>query len=233
MSTTVVSPGQGTWIAEVYRAGAVEGSGHGCEIVLKFEPDAQLKIALIQVVTSSIKNGKNYDAINIEYASKHPVLAGTKIKALAGRSTGVSHLDRDPASSNPIYGAPDLGKGAELKDTPAGDRSVTAPPAREIAYCLGEGASHEPAKLYDGPVYKNPRDGDCMCFETGALCIDGGLEGTWLGTVTWGWERRNGVIFTVPLVGCATPSREFVDSLKKWNDSKSTKDVASIPVPFP
>jgi hypothetical protein len=80
----------------VYSAGAAKDRGYGREIILSFEPDAQLncgKIALIQVMISSIKNGKNYDAVNIDYVARHTRhLSGAKVKAMADRSTGVSRL---------------------------------------------------------------------------------------------------------------------------------------------
>jgi hypothetical protein len=231
--------GRGTWDTDVYEPVDIPGKGRGCQILLSFDPDDDVgcsKIGLVQVVTSSIMTGLDFDAINTAQL-RQGTIVGNKAHTKASRSTGSSHVDRESSFNNPIYGAPDLDEGVDIRKTKRGDLNVGPPPNSRGTYCLGRSKtlwkSKRPPSCYDAPVFAGPHDGDQMIFETGAVCLKGDHKGTWLGSVTWGWQKTRGVISVIPLHSHNSPCRDFVESLQQWNGSKSSENRSSIVVPIP
>jgi hypothetical protein len=60
-------------------------------------------------------------------------------------------------------------------------------------------------------------------FEVAAICVDGDLKGTYLGTTTWTWAQDKGGTPTVSLGGTSRgqPSQNFLDAVSKWDANHS------------
>lgn len=71
-------------------------------------------------------------------------------------------------------------------------------------------------------------------FETTALAVKGVQEGTFYGSVEWGWEKdADGNVTKLPLklVSKDVPSRVFSRASARWNISKTSKGKETIPLP--
>lgn len=218
----------GEWVAQGY-APAVESNGSGCKITVQFKPNKLVKsqkIALIQVVTSNIKDAKNYDEINKRDAAKTG--AGGAVKAKASRSDGKGHLDRVHTATNPIYGAPDVT--GTIDKTP--QAAAFNPPT--VSFHLGDTKKKEAAQLHDMPVSTPIQDKDHMHFETAAFSIDGDQKFVWYGSVSWGYDIGGTTPKLRPfeVASMATPTNHFIELCKIWNTSKDSADRPSTVIPL-
>ncbi len=73
-------------------------------------------------------------------------------------------------------------------------------------------------------------------FESTALVLEGPLEGTYLGSVNWGYTRAaksNAVLDPDPITKSSegAPSKVFFDAAKKWNETQyNTNDPVNLPI---
>lgn len=200
----------GQWSTEDYKK-FTNATQRGCEIKLLFKPNDLVdspKIGLTQSVTP-IKNGSQ-SAVRPEVASR----SNTAAEGDAGR-----YHDRAAERTNPIYGMANptgadtsLGSGTETGNSHWGKRVVNAGTV-----------DAEDAWLWDQPK-RGYSAGDTlsMTFETTAVSVEGPQQGTYYGSVEWGFTvdaADNHTLLPLRVVRMGTPSAEFMTSARKWNDA--------------
>jgi hypothetical protein len=112
------------------------------------------------------------------------------------------------------------------------------------------GGKVTPASLTDRPGFAadQPHASKVVSWhaETAAIVLDGPMEGTYLGSIRWGWESqpvKDGVPKVrldpeeIELTGEGLPSVAFLQAGLGWNRTREATDVtgtyALIPVPLP
>lgn len=172
---------------------------------------------------------------------------------VTGRSTTLEdhgeegrYLDRAAQRENPMYGVnnqaagtlnPQLGDGANAANSRWGHRTV-----------LPDGTVDEAeAYLYDKPS-RNRAVTDAAAgkgqtvshqFETTALCVEGELAGTYLGSVQWGYQvdaDNNYSLTPFAVVSMGAPTQQFMAAAQLWNDATvdmgggATADTIDLPI---
>ena len=159
------------------------------------------------------------------------------------------HTDRAGGRENPMYGVdnqapaapgaakPKLGGGANAANSRWGHRTVLPDSTVDQAK----------AYLYDGPSMNrsvtNPATGEGQIvrqeFETTALCVEGKLAGTYLGSVRWGYEvdaANNYTLFPFSMISMGAPTQTFMGAAQLWNDATvdmgggTSADTIDLPV---
>jgi hypothetical protein len=90
------------------------------------------------------------------------------------------------------------------------------------------------AELHDTPQLPNRTKNAEQRFETTAVAIDGAQNGTYYGSVQWGWQTNNKGRFTrLPLkvISQAVPSSTFMKAAEIWNPSATSAGVANLALP--
>jgi hypothetical protein len=190
---------------------------YGVEIDLQFDPNEKVnatKIGLVQMVKER-GNGKI------------PLFTPT----IAARTTadGESIDSKDP-NNNPVYGAPNLRRGAGLEETNAG-------PGPGNNYSLGFRKKdnsgnwvEKNASLYDRPTMDGHVGTSYQIFETTALALEGAQKGMYYGSVRWGWIA-GGTTFVklhLDLTSISNlPTDDFFEAAQKWNDGKERGTIVT------
>ncbi len=213
------------------------GTPVGVEMYLKFEPGVEARADLIgmsQALEARIRGARRTDGIRGVH------------QASSGVGTGY-YIDRNEGYPNPLYPTRKPvkagGNAANLTDydTSSIDEMTAAEQAAEAAATgirgqryegwgkhgyrkLVNGAwTTEPAELYDVPMIAPPPPSTEQIFETAALAIAGPQEGTYYGSVEWGWRTdAKGTFTRLPLraVSQGVPSVNFLTAASVWNPSK-------------
>lgn len=196
--------------------------GSGVEIRLWFNPEELVvcpKIGLTQTINAQ-KNGAQ-SAVRPEVTGR----SNTAAEGDQGR-----YLDRAAERTNPMYGtdnaAPDaahLGGSNNLQgQTPAGAAQALSDFGHRNRKPDGTFDVKE-AMLYDTPARGwAPGDTGFHTFETTALCVEGDMQGVYLGSVTWGYDVANGVVTQRPLGlgSMGVPTSQFMAAANKWNTAQ-------------
>ena len=226
----------GSWDTIKYDLVRKEGDRDvtGLDISLKFIPedpvDAEL-IGLTQTVRPIRKGNPRF----VEDSSKRRATrAGEQ-----GIEKGV-HIDQ-PQTANPLYATTETGPTDTLASTPI------APPGISVTGEVRELGQHgwhyrdatrmllhQDAILNDNPLFRDPAPHSSQTFETTALAIKGRQEGTYYGSVKWGWETdTSGTLSQIPLsvVAAGVPSATFMRAAELWNAAKTSTGEATIDLP--
>lgn len=215
----------------------------GADIKLTFLPNQLVKdtkpksIGLIQTVRSMKSTEKGTKESSTPEDS--PNKKGFKLDASEGEEGwGIDKRDLSDqgyVNTNPLYAA-------ENKRNESPERlSETNPSMGLGTHWYSFFKEDKPAELYDKPrcVLEYPQQEREMKFEVAALIIDGELEGTYLGSVEWGWEKKKGqkTILQPPAikrVSKGVPSRNFRKASYKWNTwnegKREGEDVVEVPI---
>jgi hypothetical protein len=89
--------------------------------------------------------------------------------------------------------------------------------------------------LKDTPTLPSALKESSQVFETTALAVKGVQEGTFYGSVQWGWEKdAAGNVTKLPLTLVSTdvPSSVFATTSEIWNKAKTSKGEETIDVPI-
>lgn len=246
----------GTWDTETYELRKDKARGkdydpdlgvRGIDIVLKFDPGDNVdadKIGLVQSVQAVVDGSTSFT----DPTKESRAIDDTEAEELdtggpAGETDEGTAIDRLKTRNNPIYGSPSLEDGEGLKDTPMDNNSSGDPTNVGVnaTYQLGyrkksgDAWSEQDAKLSDKPTRGNAAKDSRHIFETTALAIDGKQNGTYYGSVRWGWRTDSGGTFTkLPLevVSEGVPSSTFLKAAEKWNNNTSSTgdDTADLPL---
>jgi hypothetical protein len=191
----------------------------GVEMHVEFEPGAVVdakKIGMVQSI-KAVGDGK-------------PILTDPSQESRyvkSGPGEGY-RTDRVTPRTNPIYGADSLGPGKGLADTaptnaPPGTTPSPANATYELGYHYDDSGTlkQKNAWMYDAPT-RAASPNSSMTFETTALAIDGAQQGTYYGSVKWGWERgADNVLKKIDfaVVSQGAPSQNFLAPASAWNNA--------------
>ncbi len=202
------------------------GGEYGIDAVLQFDPDrtkvnAKL-IGLIQSVRLQL-GGTATGHFPIEQTRRVP--SGT------GEGSQIDRLGKRPYG-NPLFATTTAGASDKLGDTP------TLPKWGQHGFNYKEGGTlkHQEAILKDDPNLRNRGPNSGQQFETTALAIDGvnPKTGTYMGSVTWGWNVDGAGKFTkqpLKLQSKGNPSAGFVAAAKQWNKTSVGGTIKTIADP--
>ncbi len=192
------------------------GQERGVEITLKFEPGDNVDAKKIGL-TQSVKDYKNNKPNFIDPSDPQKIVD-------KGQGAGYT-VDRIFDKNNPIYGTPDLKSGEGLDKSAETNVNSTY----ELGYRYQDAGTlkKKDAWLYDQPQSSISNDSG-QVFETTALAIEGAQQGTYYGSVQWGWTRDSAGKFTqlpLTLVSQSVPSQNFLAPAAKWNAAKTRGTV--------
>lgn len=216
----------GTWDTTKYEAWGPKRPdyfsplGVGAEIALNFMPGKGSpfgsKIGLIQTVT----------------ATKDGVPDPTGMEAVALNNSGTA-IDRIEGSTSPVYGVDNtpLKKAQKLNDNLNKEGENTY----GVRNLIG---NNQAAKLWDMPSSDVSEKALILkTFETAAVVLEGKNKGTYLGSVSWGYESPSGKKepelkpTTLTMSSFGTPTQEFQNAAEEWNDAKGPEDDNLVKVP--
>jgi len=196
----------------------------GVDIDLHFAPGDKVnakQIGTTQIVKSADK-GKNI-AINAAVKDRNiPV----------GQPGEGFHVDQAPHNRNPMYAV----ENAPATDTKLTDKAANATWGQHgFRYKDATGAEKiQDATLKDTPQLPGRGADASQKFETTALAIEGEQQGTYYGSVQWGWETDAAGTFTkLPLtvVSNDAPSAIFGAAAQQWNTTKTSTGANALSLP--
>lgn len=245
----------GDWYDDTYVLTSSGAKRRGVDMVLRFKPNANVNAELIGLTQSvqTIHDGNPFFPNSDSFYERRAI---SSTDAITNTRTGLTdegtRIDRLKDRNNPIYGSRTATTGEGLQDTPM-DNNSTSNPTRvglgsrdsnaNATYQLGfhyrnkSGLQKQDARLADGPsigsvdVSKN----SAQIFETAALALKGHDQGTYFGSVQWGWRTdASGNHTKIPfrVVSEGVPSSTFLKAAEKWNTSKSSSNAATLDLPL-
>lgn len=215
------------------------GAGIGCEMYLRFKPGDSVdstKIGLVQTVKST-------------EAGAHVALnAGKAAQDVTSGPGKHFHIDQHASVANPLYATeeapaakvgrmgawPTLHHAAELSAPQKAASDATG--VKGISYGgfgqhgfrkkVGPDWKIQAAQVRDNPTLPGSagKANSGQQFETAALAVEGAQQGSYYGSVEWGWRRDGGSAFKLldfKIVSMGSPSERFNASARKWNKSKT------------
>jgi hypothetical protein len=205
----------------------------GLDIELNFTPEDPVDAELIGL-TQTVRLYREGKPLFVEESFEGRATPDEK-----GVEKGV-HIDQ-PETANPLYATGEAATGDTLASTrlqgPAVsvEHEVRDPGQHGWHYRDASGApQHQDAILRDKPVLRIPAKNSGQIFETTALAIKGHQEGTYYGSVKWGWETdEDGTLTQLPLSvhAMGVPSATFMRAAELWNKATTSKGAATIDLP--
>ena len=196
----------------------------GVNIVLRFKPgkyvNAEL-IGMVQMVTS--KDAGKVVAVN-ETVKARSIPAG---KAGEG-----AHIDLLAAFGNPLYATTAPGVKDKLADTPTS--AGWGQHGWRFTDKAGNLQKQDPL-LKDTPALDPHGPDSSQVFETTAVAVKGVQEGTWYGSVRWGWRSDAANMFSklpLTLVSKDIPTGTFATAAGLWAAKPTSTGAATIPLPM-
>ena len=217
----------GEFKADEYKVAKVMGYDSQIEFFLRFTPgkkaDAE-KIGLVQIVKATDDAGTQF----LDPASSQRAADGWAVDTNAKSRNPIyfTHHERPPKQNQNDLGSWPDWKLKKLKPKvakQAGDRYMGLGQYGH-RYQKGGTWQSQDAELYDSPTFFNRSNNYQLLFETAAIAVAGRQKGRWYGSVTWGGKRdKKGkfTIFPMKLGGKNLPSKQFLKTAKKWNESKT------------
>lgn len=213
----------------------VRPDNRGARIKLMFTPGELVecpKLGLVQTATTQ-KNGAEY---NVGSAARQTEQRGRSLTSGEEQEQGISgrHIDRTAERTNPMYG---------MNNAPSGSTSLGSSTEQANAHWgkrvrKQDGTyDTDPAWLTDGPSLNAAGVASTQQFETTALCVEGDMSGTYLGSVRWGYNKdTSDVITLIPfaLVSMGVPTTSWMRAAGKWNSTTTSvggTDEANLQLP--
>jgi hypothetical protein len=203
----------------------------GVAIDLEFHPNDKVDAELIGM-TQSVLTIKKGAPFLIGGPKEQAVF---KQRAVADKVVGAGRrIDQaaDTEHANPLYAAGLTG---------AKDRLATTKVEKGFGHYgwrftdKGGKLHKREALLPDAPRLATEKVQASQTFETTAVAVKGTQEGTYYGSVSWGWERdAAGVVKRLPLtrVSKDVPSGAFTAAARKWATSKTIGGNKTIGLPI-
>ena len=198
---------------------------------LMFEPnqyvDAEL-IGMVQTVRStSLRLREPIGAHMFEHRRR--ARGVRKRSDSRGESGWGTKIDQFPTQTNPLYAAHHRYQADTLAKTPM-DPEHGEPGWH---YMHNNTLEEHPARLIDKPSVGKGSNDVKYEFETTALAVKGVQEGTFYGSVKWGFEKKEGVVTELPLslVSNDVPSRVFSRASARWDIAKTSKGKETLFLP--
>jgi hypothetical protein len=201
----------------------------GVEIELRFKPNEKVdakKIGMLQTARAQEKG----TPVAIGTGAEQATLKSRMIQA--GRSGAGTAIDHLATHGTPLYAEKVPAPGARLGATPTnpdwgrhGWRFLDTSGALQKRDAL----------LKDKPKLRSTRVESEQTFESTALAVGGTQEGTYYGSVSWGWTKNAaGLVSKLPFtrVSKDAPSNVFNAAAQVWNASTTSTGTATIDLPF-
>ena len=205
----------------------------GLDIELNFTPQDPVDAELIGL-TQTVRLYREGKPLFVEESSGRRATPDEE-----GVEEGV-HIDQ-PTNANPLYATGEAGAGDTLASTRVAEPglsvegNVRSHGQHGWHYRDASGApQHQDAILNDKPVLRRPAKNSGQIFETAALAIKGRQEGTYYGSVKWGWETdKDGTLTKLPLsvLAVGVPSATFMRAAELWNKATTSTGAATIDLP--
>jgi Domain of unknown function (DUF4157) len=205
----------GQFKAPTYDPVGAAGSEYGLDIKLEFHPGNNVdatKIALTQQVRTQLGN----KAIAID-----PGRHGRIVPSGVGEG---SEIDRVSDRPNPIYGGAPPTSGSDIAKTPVSSSNMHA----GFRFMTGTTEHKQEAMLTDRPTQPGRGNDSSQVFETAALALEGRQQGSYLGTVQWGWQVDGAGKFKkleLTVKSDDVPTDGFMAAAKQWNSSHALGTV--------
>jgi hypothetical protein len=230
----------------------------GVEMYLKFTPNTEVDAKLIGMTQSvrSLNNGTPIFPGPTEQTRAITAADAIPFNSPVKGTDEVFQIDQSGANRNPLYAV----EGAPASDTRLAQGPTPSPvtaltPAQQAANTASTGASGaqydgwgehgyrykdgnawktKDATLHDSPMVPSRTKKAEQLFETTALAIDGTQEGTYYGSVQWGWRTDDKGKFQkveLSVVTQGVPSSTFLKAAQIWNTGKSSTGAANLPLP--
>jgi hypothetical protein len=228
-------------LTENIAAGGVEtpekDKRRGMVMKLKFFPNEHVdatKIGIIQTCIAKKQEIPQIEQEKFDFINKgYPILGERAIKEGSGEGT---FLDRNDKSLSPVMrngfgmalnktNMSNLSPGQYRRHKESGKDSQDDP---RINYELGyhyykDGKVHsQPAYMVDPPNLKYADKNSSQIFETTALALSGAQQGTYYGSIKWGWEtdkEGNHKLIPIEVISMGVPTATFMKAAKLWNDA--------------
>ncbi len=201
----------------------------GVDIELKFHPGDKVdakKIGTLQTIVSFDK-GK----ISLPSGDEATLNERTIPEGEEGAGTRIDQLSDDDYT-NPLYATGVAAEEDELGDTATNDQWGK----HGFHFKDEKGKIQEQdATLKDKPTRPDRGENANQTFESTALAIEGTQEGTYYGSVQWGWEsdaKGNFKQLPLSLKSNDVPTDTFAAASERWNDSTSASGADTIDVPI-
>ena len=208
--------------------------GVGATISLHFTPGSgapfYAKIGLIQSVKALANDKPNptgWEAVELDDD---------------GRAIDRDYRGNGADNTSPLYGAMNIktskgGKSPRVKETPKLSDNIKSDNKSSAYGMRYRFSKNKPATLWDEPssvLGKVSKE-----FETSAVVLEGRREGTYLGSVGWGYKFEPGHSGPEKLpfrkLTDGNPTVEFMAAAQKWNDQKVTRNerrpLVQVPIP--
>lgn len=205
----------------------------GVAIELRFKPGKNVNAELIgmtQTARSSQKSGPVPASMFATTEAEKKAFESHRIPA--GQSNAGTMIDRLVSFGNPLYATGAPGAKDTLATTPTkaywgqhGWRYTDKSAKLQI----------QDALLKDTPALPASLKESSQVFETTALAVKGTQEGTFYGSVRWGWEKdASGNVKKLPLslVSQGVPSATFGIASELWNKAKTSTGQETIDLPI-
>jgi hypothetical protein len=197
----------------------------GVDIVLNFKPEDPVDAELIGMIQTARSIYGGSPVFPSDTAKKRAIPAGEK------GVEGGTQIDRRAEYGNPLYATEKPGATDTLAGTPTsagwGQHGWHYPD-------VWLGVQHQDAILKDTPTIDPPTKNSGQNFESTALAVKGSQEGTYYGSVTWGWQTdASGTLTKLPLAlgSAGVPSATFMRSAELWNAGTTSTGTATLDLP--
>jgi hypothetical protein len=205
----------------------------GADIKLKFTPNATVDAELIglsQSVQSFVSNTPNMTPAAATRAI--PAADAQPINTGAGETDEATAIDRASGFNNPIYPV------QSPASTSLGDTNTAASWGQQGFHYTDttNTLKQQDATLIDQPIRGGAAKDSRQIFEVTALATKGAQDGTYYGSVRWGWRTDNAGAFTkidLVKVSDGVPSSTFLKAGEIWDKGKSSTGAANVKLPIP
>ncbi len=205
----------------------------GVDIDLKFKPNKYVDAELIGMTQTarSTEKGTPVPASTF-YTTAAEKTAFENFRIPANEAAAGTMVDRLVSYGNPLYAT----------EKPAAGDPLSAAPTNAFwgqhgwHYTDKAGKLQEQdAHLKDTPTLAPAMKESSQVFESTALAIKGVQEGTFYGSVQWGWQKdAAGTVNKLPLtlVSKDVPSATFARASEIWNAGKTSEGKETIDLPI-
>ena len=212
------------------------GTKLGVQLYLKFHPgnnvDAK-KIGLTQAADTVIAGTRPSDGLIARRSATRGPGRGYHIDVPEDRPSPMYAASGTPTAGTDAtklgsYTAPGVGAGQAGPMSIGGNNviGITHGGGSVYGYRYMDAGTLKgpvPAEFHDAPQDPTASNDSQQMFETAALAMEGAMEGTYLGSVQWGWRRdASGAFKSTPVSvkSMGVPSANFLTAATIWNASK-------------
>ena len=226
----------GEWDTSTYRLESGRGGRRGAKIDLEFNPNSQVdstKVGLIQTARAINNGSVTYIGEPTREAHGIDSSEAIEIDSNTNETDEGTHIDQASHNRNPLYAV----EGASSTDTTLTDTDADSRWGQHgWRYNDDTGTEQkQEAKLSDTPTQGNVATNSKNIFEVTALALSGAQEGTYYGSIRWGWETDssgNHTKLPLSIVSQGVPSSSFIKASENWNEGQTSANVNTLDIPI-